>query len=277
MIPYDHRAPLLRPAAARSRSGTAAARAKCPRTRSPSFERGVADGAVILETDVHLTRDGVPVLLHDDDVARTTRRTRARCATSSFAALRALDAGFHFTADDGATPVPRRGPPHPEPRRGARRRSRARASTSSSRRTLPRIVERVLAVIREAGREERHARHLGRRRADGEPARARSRETGSRVALGASGAATCARFARAARAATRRRRGPMALQIPTALRRPAARDAASSSLPRTRTTCRCTCGRSTTRDEIARCSRSASTASISDYPARVVRAAASAA
>ena len=43
-----------------------------PENTLASFERGLSAGAVILETDVHLTRDGVPVLIHDDVVDRCT-------------------------------------------------------------------------------------------------------------------------------------------------------------------------------------------------------------
>lgn len=37
-----------------------------------AFERAIASGADAIELDVRLTRDGVPVVLHDADVARTT-------------------------------------------------------------------------------------------------------------------------------------------------------------------------------------------------------------
>src|SRR5258706_894193 len=74
-----------------------------PENTIASFARGAADGAVVIETDVHLTRDGVPVLLHDDDVARVTDGC-GPVRDLDFAALRALDAGFHFAVRDGGTP-----------------------------------------------------------------------------------------------------------------------------------------------------------------------------
>ena len=43
-----------------------------PENTLASFALGLETGAAILESDVHLTRDGVPVLLHDDFVDRTT-------------------------------------------------------------------------------------------------------------------------------------------------------------------------------------------------------------
>src|SRR6185436_2253121 len=74
-----------------------------PENTIASFARAVADGAVVIETDVHMTRDRVPVLLHDDDVARVTDG-RGPVRDRDFAALRGLDAGFHFAATDGSTP-----------------------------------------------------------------------------------------------------------------------------------------------------------------------------
>ena len=43
-----------------------------PENTLASFARALADGAHILETDIQATADGVPILLHDADVARTT-------------------------------------------------------------------------------------------------------------------------------------------------------------------------------------------------------------
>ena len=45
---------------------------EAPENTLPSFERALALGAAILETDVHLTRDGVPVLMHDDRIDRVS-------------------------------------------------------------------------------------------------------------------------------------------------------------------------------------------------------------
>src|SRR5262245_23831875 len=74
-----------------------------PENTIASFARAVADGAVVIETDVHLTRDGVPVLIHDDEVARVTDG-RGAVRDLDYAEIRALDAGFQFRAPDGGTP-----------------------------------------------------------------------------------------------------------------------------------------------------------------------------
>ena len=42
-----------------------------PENTMESFRAAIACGADMIETDVHLTRDGMPVLLHDHDLART--------------------------------------------------------------------------------------------------------------------------------------------------------------------------------------------------------------
>lgn len=73
-----------------------------PENTVPAFERAAALGADALEIDVHRGADGVVWVFHDDDTARITgvpgtieARTRAEVA--------ALDAGFSFTPDGGAT------------------------------------------------------------------------------------------------------------------------------------------------------------------------------
>lgn len=47
-------------------------RAACPENTPVAFRRAIADGADILETDLHLTSDGAFVCIHDGTVDRTT-------------------------------------------------------------------------------------------------------------------------------------------------------------------------------------------------------------
>jgi glycerophosphoryl diester phosphodiesterase len=73
-----------------------------PENTLVSFHRARADGADVLELDVHATADGEIVVLHDAALDRTTDGTgpvRAR----SWDEVRRLDAGRHFTADGGRT------------------------------------------------------------------------------------------------------------------------------------------------------------------------------
>jgi glycerophosphoryl diester phosphodiesterase len=46
--------------------------AACPENTLAAFRRALADGADIIETDLHLTADGVFVCIHDGEVDRTT-------------------------------------------------------------------------------------------------------------------------------------------------------------------------------------------------------------
>lgn len=181
-----------------------------PENTLASFARGAADGAVVIETDVHLTRDRVPVLVHDGEVARVTNGSGA-VRNLTFPALQRLDAGFHFTAPDGSTPF-----------RGAGLRIPSLAEALDAlpgmrfnlelKEDRPEIAERVLGVIRDAGREELTLVTSGE---DGLMAKlcAAVRRSGARVALGAS-TSDVARFALAARNGTEPPSEPMALQIP---------------------------------------------------------------
>jgi glycerophosphoryl diester phosphodiesterase len=60
-----------------------------------AFEKAVELGADGIEFDVHLSADGVPVVIHDFTVDATTDG-RGRVAGMTLAQLKALDAGCHF-------------------------------------------------------------------------------------------------------------------------------------------------------------------------------------
>ena len=51
------------------------AKACAPQNTIPSFERAVADKADGFETDVHLTKDGIPVICHNYDIDETSDGT----------------------------------------------------------------------------------------------------------------------------------------------------------------------------------------------------------
>jgi glycerophosphoryl diester phosphodiesterase len=67
-----------------------------------AYETAMADGADVLELDVHATSDGVLVLMHDETVDRTTDGT-GLIKGMTYQELAQLDAGYTFTTDDGAT------------------------------------------------------------------------------------------------------------------------------------------------------------------------------
>lgn len=63
-----------------------------PENTLAAFERAWDAGVECVELDVHLTKDGVPVIIHDDDTRRTTGKP-GKVAAQTLAELRALDAG----------------------------------------------------------------------------------------------------------------------------------------------------------------------------------------
>ncbi len=85
-------------------------RAHAPENTIESFAQAVAAGADAIELDVHISADGIPVVVHDPHVRRTTDGV-GDVAHMTFAELRALDAGAHFTPDGGKT-FPYRGQGH---------------------------------------------------------------------------------------------------------------------------------------------------------------------
>ncbi len=78
------------------------ASAHAPENTLPAFRLAERAGADAIELDVRLTSDGVPVVIHDPTLLRTTGR-RHTVASSTFAALQEFDAGSRFTRDGGRT------------------------------------------------------------------------------------------------------------------------------------------------------------------------------
>ena len=78
-----------------------------PENTMPAIDNGMALGADGLEIDVQLSADGIPVVIHDQTLDRTTDRT-ARFAALTAAELGGVDAGFRFELD-GAASVSRPG------------------------------------------------------------------------------------------------------------------------------------------------------------------------
>jgi glycerophosphoryl diester phosphodiesterase len=71
-----------------------------PENTLEAFEYSARMGVDVLELDVHATRDGALVVMHDRSVDRTTDG-RGRVGEMTLAELKKLDAGFCFrpTAD----------------------------------------------------------------------------------------------------------------------------------------------------------------------------------
>lgn len=83
-------------------------RAHAPENTLPSLLEAVSLGADAVEFDVHVTRDGVLVVLHDATLDRTTD-DRGSVAARTFAELRDVDAGARFTPDGRTFPWRGRG------------------------------------------------------------------------------------------------------------------------------------------------------------------------
>lgn len=176
-----------------------------------SFRTGLDRGADILESDLHLTRDGIPVLIHDPDVDRTTDAQGA-VGDLALAELQSLDAGYRF------------GQAHPDGRRFRGKDLRiptleeAFAGFPGARFNLElkgggeTLASEVVRLVREFDREGITLLTAGQ---DAQMAQLRAAvdDAKSAVAIGAC-TADVAGYARAALAGSRPPPGPMALQVP---------------------------------------------------------------
>ena len=71
-----------------------------PENTLAAFERGLASGADGIECDVQLSADGVPVVIHDKTLDRTTDAAGPVGARTA-AELARIDAGYRFAGDGG--------------------------------------------------------------------------------------------------------------------------------------------------------------------------------
>jgi len=80
-------------------------RASAPENTLPALKNAIASDMEFVETDVQLTKDGVPVLMHDDTVDRTTNG-RGTVASHSWKSIKKLDAGSWYSKKYKKTRVP---------------------------------------------------------------------------------------------------------------------------------------------------------------------------
>ena len=76
-----------------------------PENTIASFRTAIAEGADGFELDVQLTKDGVPVVIHDETLNRTTSG-QGFVKDQSFRALRQLDGGRWFSKAFAGEPIP---------------------------------------------------------------------------------------------------------------------------------------------------------------------------
>jgi len=67
-----------------------------------AFEQAAALGVDVLEMDLHITKDGVLVINHDETVDRTTDGT-GNIEDMTLSEIKALDAGYDWSNDEGQT------------------------------------------------------------------------------------------------------------------------------------------------------------------------------
>lgn len=85
--------------------GHRGAAAYAPENTLAGLREAEARGVSWVEVDVHLTRDGVPVLMHDPTLDRTTDGA-GPVSEATYEAISALDAGTWFDPRFGGEPVP---------------------------------------------------------------------------------------------------------------------------------------------------------------------------
>lgn len=182
-----------------------------PENTLTSFEQGLRDGADVLESDVHLTRDGVPVLLHDASVDRTTEAT-GLVASLTLAEIRELDAAHRFSPDGSHDfPYRNKGVTIPTLEQAFRRFPTARFNLELKTGGAA-VAERVVELVQQLDREDRTLLTAGEDDLMDQLVAAAH----ARNASPAFGACTrdAAGFARSAADATPPPPTPMALQIP---------------------------------------------------------------
>lgn len=115
-----------------------------PENTLESFELAFDLGAHMVELDVHLSKDGRPVVIHDDTLERTTNGGPRFVSDLTLAELRSLDAGRWFVDRLDRLPPPPHGPTEEERRRWL---DAGAVSALASGRVHPPSLEEVLALV----------------------------------------------------------------------------------------------------------------------------------
>ena len=80
-------------------------RKNCPENTMPAFLASLTAGVDMIETDIHMTRDGELIIMHDRSAKRTAGVDR-NVDEMTLAEIRQLDAGYLFSEDFRGTKVP---------------------------------------------------------------------------------------------------------------------------------------------------------------------------
>ncbi|MFW5771057.1 MAG: glycerophosphodiester phosphodiesterase [Spirochaetota bacterium] len=73
-----------------------------PANTMPSFKRAEELDVDVINTEVYLSADGTPVVIQDENLEEVSNG-KGRVAEYTLEELQRLDAGYHFTTDDGDT------------------------------------------------------------------------------------------------------------------------------------------------------------------------------
>jgi glycerophosphoryl diester phosphodiesterase len=117
-----------------------------PENTMAAFDNGLALGSDGIECDVHLARDGIPVVIHDKTLDRTTDAT-GPVGSRTAEELARVDAGYRFAAADGSYPFRRRGIGVPTLETVIRSYARARVIIEMKQGD-PALARAVLTVVR---------------------------------------------------------------------------------------------------------------------------------
>jgi glycerophosphoryl diester phosphodiesterase len=124
-----------------------------PENTLPAFDLADSLGADAFELDVHLTADGEVVVFHDDETTRLTGHP-GTVEARTLAEVRALDAGFGFTAPDRSHPWRGRGVAPPTLRELLRRHPATRMNVEAKS-ADPALGEALVRIVRECGAVDR--------------------------------------------------------------------------------------------------------------------------
>ena len=118
-----------------------------PENTLEAFDRGMREGSDGIECDVHLSRDGVPVVIHDATLDRTTDASGPVSARTADELAR-VDAGYRFQSD-GTFPFRGRGIGIPRLDEVLRTVGSGRVIIEMKQ-GLPALARAVMAVVRAA-------------------------------------------------------------------------------------------------------------------------------
>src|SRR5687767_9211054 len=77
----------------------------CPENTMAAFKKAYQDGADGIELDVQLSKDGIPVIIHDEKLDRTTNK-KGNVFSYAYNELTKADAGSWFSKTFAGEPVP---------------------------------------------------------------------------------------------------------------------------------------------------------------------------